>query len=58
MESVGGENYKRSAPERVGILACARSYRKKVAVSDSREIARIAYLGKITNIGSSHTRKL
>ena len=34
-----GENYKRSAPGRVGILACAIGQLKKVAVLESREIA-------------------
>ena len=31
---------------------------KKVAVSESREIAWVAYLGQITNIGSGHAQKL
>ena len=36
------------------ILACA----KKVAVSESREIACVAYLGQIMNIGSGRARNL
>ena len=39
-------------------LACAISYSKKVAVSESREIARVAYLGQITNIESDRGGKL
>ena len=58
MEVVACENYKRSALRRAGILACTISYSKKVAVSKSREIARVAYSGRITNIGSSCARKL
>ena len=34
------------------ILACAFGRAKKFAISESREIARIANLGQITNIGS------
>ena len=39
------------------ILACAIAQAKNVASSESREIARVAYLGQITNIGSGRTRK-
>ena len=39
------------------ILACAIVRAKKVAVSESREIARVAYLAQITNIGSGRGRK-
>ena len=42
----------------VGILACANGHAKEVAFSESREIARVAYLGQITNIGSGRVRKL
>ena len=52
------ENYNRSALGRVGILAFVIRRAKKVAVSESCEIARVDYLGQITNIGSSHVRKL
>ena len=48
------ENYKMSAPGRVGIIACA----KQVVVSELRGIARVAYLGEITNIRRDRTRKL
>ena len=50
-------NYKRSAPEIAGKLACAIGRAKKVAVSKSREIGRVAYLGLIMNIGSGRARK-
>ena len=52
------ENYKRSASERVGILACAVVRVKKVDVFESCEIARVAYLGQITNIRSGRVQKL
>ena len=55
---VARENYKSSAPWRARILAYAINYTKKVAVTKSREIARVAYLGQITNIGSYCARKL
>ena len=58
MEVAAPENYKRSAPGRIGILACAIGHAKEVATSESREIARVVYLGQITNIGSGHVRKL
>ena len=54
MEVVARENYERSASGRIEILACAISYLKKVVVLKSREIAWVAYLGKITNIGNGH----
>ena len=31
---------------------------KKVAVTELREIARVSYVGQITNMGSGRTRKL
>ena len=40
------------------MIACAISYSKKDAVSESREIAEVAYLGQINNIGSGRARKL
>ena len=46
------ENDKSSTPGRAGILARAMGCAKNVAISESREIARVAYLGQITNIGS------
>ena len=52
MEAVAHENYKRSAPGRAGILACAIGRANEVTVSELREIARVAYLGQITNIGA------
>ena len=58
MEAVAHENYKRSAPERAKILACAIAPAKKVVVSESREIAWVAYLAQITIIRSSRARKL
>ena len=58
MKTVARENYKRSAPERTGILVCAIAQAKKVAVSESHEITRLAYLGEITNIGGGRARKL
>ena len=50
MEAVARENYKRSTPERVRILACAIGRAKEASISELREIARVAYLGQITNI--------
>ena len=55
---VAPENYKRSTLEWAGILACTIRHMKKVIVSELREIARVAYLGQITNIGSGRARKL
>ena len=51
-------NYKMSSPGTAGVLACAICYSKKIAVSQSREIGRVAHLGQITNIGSGRGRKL
>ena len=42
----------------VVILACKIARAKIVAFSELREIARVAYLGQIMNIGSCLTRKL
>ena len=50
LEAVVRENYKMSAPGMTGILVCAIRYLKKVAVSESREITRVAYMLQITNI--------
>ena len=58
LEAIAHENYKRSSLETAGILASAIGCAKKLAVSESRESARGAYFGKITNIGSGRTRKL
>ena len=52
------ENYDRSALVRAEILVRAIGRTKKIAVSESREIARVAYLGEITNIESSRAQKL
>ena len=52
------ENYKKSAPGRTGILACVIGRTKKVAASESREIALVAYFGQITIIRSGRTQKL
>ena len=49
---------KGALPKRAGILACVIGHAKKVALSESREIARVAYFGKITNIGSGPARKI
>ena len=40
------------------MLACAIGHVKKVAVLESHEIARVAYLGRITSIGSGRVCKL
>ena len=58
MEAVVHENCKRCAPERAGILACVIGHGKDVAVSELYEIAWVAYLGQIMNIGSGRARKL
>ena len=58
MEVVTHENYKRSAPKWAGILACTIAPAKKVVMSESREIARVAYLAQIMVIGSGRARKL
>ena len=47
-----------TSPGRAEILACVISYSKKVAASKSHEIAQVAYLGQITNIGSGCVQKL
>ena len=44
--------------EWAGILVCAIGRVKKVAVSESRGIVRVAYLGQIMNIGIGRARKL
>ena len=41
-----------------GIVDCVKRRENEVAVSESREIARVAYLGQITCIGSGRARKL
>ena len=51
------ENYKKSAPWRARILACAIARTKMDAVSESREMALIALIGQIMNIGSGRARK-
>ena len=45
-------------PGGAGILACAISYSKKVALSELGKIAWMAYLGLITIIGSGRAPKL
>ena len=52
------KNYKRSAPERARILACAIGRLKRVVILESRVIARVAYLGQITNTGGGRAGKL
>ena len=39
-------------------LACEIGRAKEVVISESREIAQVAYLDKITNSGSDRVRKL
>ena len=56
MEVVARVNYRRSGPRKARILACTINNLKKVAVSESREIARVACLGQITNIGSDRVQ--
>ena len=58
LDAVARENYKTSAPGTADILPCAISYLQKVAISESREIARVEYLGQKTNIRSGWVRKL
>ena len=58
MDAVASKNNNRSAPWRARILAYAINYTKKVAVTKSREIARVAYLGQITNIGCGYKQNL
>ena len=55
LDAVARENYKSSALGTAGILACAIGRTKEVAFSESREIARVAYLGQITIIGNGRT---
>ena len=45
-------------PIRDGIFVCVNGRANEVAVSESHEIARVAYLGEITNIGSGRAQKL
>ena len=52
------ENFKWSALGRARILAYAIGRAKKVAISESDGIVRVAYLGQIMNIGSGRVRKL
>ena len=58
LEVVARENFKRSTPGKAGILASVIARAKMVVVPESREIAQVAYLGQIMNIGSGRTRKL
>ena len=52
------ENYKWNAPGRAVVLACVIGRAKTVAVSKLRDIAQVAYLGQIMNIGGGRVRKL
>ena len=45
-------------PEGDGILACVNGRANEVAVSESREIAWVAYLGQTMSIGCSCALKL
>ena len=45
-------------PEGDGILACVKGRANEVAVSESREIAWVAYLGQTMSIGYSRALKL
>ena len=45
-------------PGRDGILACVNGCENEIAVLESREIARVAYLGLITSIGSGRALNL
>ena len=45
-------------PIRDGIFVCVNGRANEDAVSESREIARVAYFGQITSIGSSRALKL
>ena len=56
MEAVTRENYKWSAPTRIGILAWATVRAKKVVISVSCEIARVAILGQITMVARENFR--
>ena len=55
---IARENYEGIVPERARIIWCAVARAKKVVLLESREIALVASLGQIMNIGSSHARKL
>ena len=52
------KNYLKKGTGWAGILASAIARAKKVIVSNSWEIARVAYFGQITIIRSGRTRKL
>ena len=52
------EIIKGALPGGVGILACVNARANVVAVSESREIALIAYLGQIMSIGCGRAIKL
>ena len=41
-----------------GILACVNGHANEVAVSESRQIALVAYLGQIMSIGCGRALKL
>ena len=45
-------------PRRDGIFVCVNGCANEGAVSESREIARVEYLGQITSIGSGRALKL
>ena len=45
-------------PEGDGVLACVNGRANEVAVSESREIAWVAYLGQTMSIGCSRALKL
>ena len=55
MVAIMYKNYNSSAPESAEILVCVISYSKKVALSESHEIACVAYLGQIMIIGRDPT---
>ena len=58
LEAVTHKNFKRNTIVRGEILACAIGREKNVAALESCEMARVAYFGQITNIGSGRVRKL
>ena len=58
MKAVACENYKMSALGKARILACTIGRAKKGAVTKSRKIALVAYLGQIMSIGSARAQKL
>ena len=41
-----------------GVLACTNERVNEIVVTESREIARVAYLDQITSVGSGRARKL